>query len=514
MKNNILLYIIFALALLVRFYDFSKSVYFGYDEARDAIVSQAIYKQADFKIVGPAANGVTGLNHGVLHWYLIGVIYLVGFGNPFFASGIFRIINAIAVFPVFWISNKLFNRRVAYLASLFFAVSFEATQYALYFGNPSLAIFSWIIIFIGASLIYKSKNKFWGLPLMAIGVSTGVQFELFLVTLFPLSLIILFILRRYLNKITFKSWAIAIILGLSIVSTYIIGELKNNFRSINILLNFDSLSTIANNNLKWSIYVNRWMLMLHDNFAPLDTKLLYILALGVLFLLITKSFQKKVEYQLILLWILGGLILTFIGSYNSYYVNVGIGTGLIISIAIFINKVFELNKYLAIFLVIISLFGNLYRIKNQNKNGLIEDIKTQQFMSLKDEIDVINKIYSLANNRPFTLRITSMPYRVQTVWAYLFNQFGLPVYGYLPYLETGNVLGFEGYLPQPKSGTTCSRFLLKEPNGGIPKVLFIEDEVEEESFSSIIETYKIGHFVIQNRLSKDKKCLSNNFPSL
>ncbi len=175
--------LIFILALFLRFYGFTGNVYFGFDEARDAFVSQAIYTQGDWKIIGPPANA-PGLNHGVLHWYLMGILYIVGLGNPFFVAAVFRIINALAIFPIFWITDKLFGKRAAYIASAIFAVSFEATQYSMYYGNPSLAIFSWISLFAGAVVIYKNKNKFWGLPLMALGIASGAQLELFLVTLY------------------------------------------------------------------------------------------------------------------------------------------------------------------------------------------------------------------------------------------------------------------------------------------------------------------------------------------
>ncbi len=513
MKRNLYLLGIFVLAIVVRFYSFKESVYFGFDEARDAFVSQAIYHDADLKIIGPAASGITGLNHGVLHWYLIGIFYLFAQGNPFIVAIIYRVLNALAVFAIYWIASRLYSKRVGYIASLIFAVSFEATQYSIYFGNPSLAIWSWIVLFMGAVIILKSKNKFWGLPLMAIGVATGAQFELFLVSLFPLSIIILGFLIKELKNIGYKSWITAFILGIGIVSTYILAEFKNGFNSVRIILELATSPYNAESiDPKWFTYIQRWILMVHDNFSPLEPRFLWLLSVVLICFLFYQAI-KKIEYRLILMWMFGGVILTLMGSYNVYYVNVGIGTGVIIGLSILVDRVFNLNRYIGIFIIILVVAGNVDRIKTQNKEGLIEGIKTQQYMQLSDEVKVINNMYSWAENKSFTVRVTSMPYKIQTVWAYLFQQFGFPVYGYLPYYETGNVLGYPGFLPQPSNGTTCIRYLLREPHGGIPKILFENDENEENLFSTVERTVQIGKFYLEKRISKDKICYEDNFPT-
>lgn len=505
------LILIFSVALLLRLYQFGVNDYFGFDEARDAYISQAIYTQGDFKITGPAANGVTGLNHGVLHWYLIGALYLAGFGSPLFVAGIFRLLNALAIFPIFFLTNKLFGRRTAYLTSIFFAFSFEASQYALYYGNPSLAVWSWIAVFGGAVIIYKDKNKFWGLPLMAIGVASGAQLELPLITLLPLSIFILTILKKELGKVSLKSWALAFVCGTAIISPYILSEIKNGFRSFSIVWQVATNGYQGSNESRWVLYGQRWLLMLHDNFWPVSTSILTLFAVALICFWITQA-RRKVEYRLLLIWIFGGLLIFALGTYNAYYINVGIGTGVIVGISTFLDRLWERNKALTIIFIFGALLGNWSQIKTRNLDGLSEDIKTQQFMFLSDEVKVINEMYSGADHKTFTVRVTSMPYKIQTVWAYLFHQYGSKRYGYLPYYETGNALGYPGYLPAPNNGSTCVRFLLREPYGGIPQSLINGDIEEENFFSKVVESKEIGHFHLEKRLSKAKDCLTKNFP--
>ncbi len=505
--------LIFLLAVCIRFYNFKENTYFGFDEARDAYISRAIYEHGDWKLIGPPANGVTGLNHGVLHWYIVGILYLVGGGSPYLVSLVYRFLNGLAVFPIFWIADRLFGRRAAYLATLLFAFSFEATQYGMYVGNPSLAVFSWIGLFAGAVIIYKFKNKFWGLPLMAIGIASGAQFELFLVSLVLVGLLILILLRQEIRKIKVRSWLLSLVLGVSIISPYIFGELKNGFRSFKIIFSLAiSGHNVAGNESRWFVFAKRWILIWYDNFLPWNNKGLWFLAIAISIYWLFQA-RKKMEYRLILTWIFGGVFVFMLGTYNAYFINVGIGTGLIIALGAFLDNLFDKNRYLVSALVVIALAGNWSQTFRRNSEGLNEDIKAQQFMLLSDEIRVVNRMYAWANKRSFTIRVTSMPYNIQTVWSYLFDQYGKPYFGYLPYYETGNALGYPGYLPQPKSGTTCVRFYLREPIGGIPMNLVKQDIESENYFSKVEETVNIGHFYLEKRRSLDKGCFENNFPN-
>lgn len=500
---------IFGLALVVRFLWFFDSTYFGFDEARDAFISQAIYKDLDFKLMGPPANA-PGLNHGVLHWYILGLVYLIGGGSPFFVSAVFRIANASGMFLVYYLVNKLFGKKEAFLAAFLYAISFEQSQYAMYMGNPSLSILSWMLVFSGAAILFKNKNKFWGLPLMALGVATGAQLELFLVTLLPLSFLALLILRKNLKGLGVKSWLLSVGLGLAIVSPYIVSEIKYKFQGLNAALGLvqKGYNVIGDTETKWSVYFKRFILMFHDNVTPLPNEVLKVVAISLIAFLVVKAF-KHIQYRLVLLWIFGGLFVVLFGAYNAYYVNVGIGTGILIGSSLFFTWIERKSRAVMIVFLMFVVAGNLSLIVKNNRTGLIEDIKTQQFMNLPDEIRVIDEMYQRANGEGFTVRATSMPYRIQAVWAYVFGQYGQNKYSYLPYWEVGPVLGYPGNLPVPQNGSTCIRYLLQEPTGGIPIVLTEFDLKEENKFSTVKESVEIGHFVIQVRQSVDAICHRN-----
>ncbi|MBS3118175.1 hypothetical protein J4417_00650, partial [Candidatus Woesearchaeota archaeon] len=67
-KILLLLFIIFVLALTLRFLYFPNNIYFGFDQARDAFASLEIVF-GEFRVVGPPTS-VDGWFHGPLYYYL------------------------------------------------------------------------------------------------------------------------------------------------------------------------------------------------------------------------------------------------------------------------------------------------------------------------------------------------------------------------------------------------------------------------------------------------------------
>ncbi len=511
-KGQIVLIFIFVAALITRFIFFFDSTYFGFDEARDAFTSQAIYLNHDLKLIGPPANA-PGLFHGPMFWYLLGPIYLIGHGSPYFASMIFRIINSLGVLLIFIIVKKLFNQKTALIAAAIFAFSFEESQYAMYVGHPSLVIFAWMAVFGGAVILLKNSKSFWGLPLLLGGAAMGAQLEFPFFILLPTSWLLVILLRKQLPKVKLKSWMVAIFAVCLFLSTYLVAELKYNFRSLKTVIKLveGGYSVIDKGESKYELFFKQFLRLFHDNVFPLSGIWLILLVLLIILGLIV-SFKKDKSLGLVLIWIFGGLWLLPLGAYNAYYINVGIGVGIIIGTAYLVNKLWNFNKYLGIFILLLILSGNFWQIINNNKNGLIVDIKAQTYMRLPDEIKIVKETYNQSQDNGFTVRATSMPYGIPTVWAYLYQTYGQKQYGYLPYWQTGSVIGFPGNLPSPKDGSTCHRFLIQEPVRGIPDSLIKGDITEENYFSKVVDQQNINHFVLQVRQSTDSTC-HNNKPS-
>lgn len=508
MKVRWVLVIIFFLAVLIRSIWFTDSVYFGFDEARDAYISQSIYKNFDIKLIGPPANA-PNLFHGPFYWYLIGPIHLLSGGDPYLLSIVFRFLNALGVFLVFIIARLYFGNGVGVISALLYAFSFEQNQYAFYTIHPSLTIFSWMFLFWGAGILlrYKKDKNFLGLPLILGGASLAVQFELLMVHAIGAAFAVLILLRRKLEIISRNSLILAVSFSALFLGTYLIRELKYGFVGVqSALMLFNSgYSVMETGDNRVTFYLKKFLLILHDNILPVEGLWLYFFSIILLLPLFIHA-RKNIAVQLILIWIFAGILLLPLGGYNAYYVNAGLGVGLIIGSGFVLNKLYQKARILGVIVLGAVLIGNFLRVYDQNKNSLIVDLKPQPFMKLSDELKLIDKMYSYSNNQGFTIRVTGIPYRVQTVWAYLLENMTLKKWGYLPYLETGLVEGFPGKLPVPKNGSTCARFLIREPIRGIPQNLIDQDIKEENLFSDLVKEETIGHFTLQTRKSKDPNC--------
>ncbi len=505
------LLLIFLLALIVRFYAFQESIIFSFDEARDAFISTAIYTQKDLKLIGPPATGNIGLFHGPLYWYFLGPLYLAFRGSPEAVSACFRLLNAFGVFPIFIIASSLFTPFTGLLAALLYAVSYEQSQYAIYVGNPALGVLTTLMIFLGAVLIYKKKSKInFALPLMFVGAAVAAQLNLMFFYFYFTVVVLLLIFRKNLSLISLRSRIIAIILSFSVLSTYILAELKYSFRTVKLAISlvFSDYNIISSGWSKYQIFFNKFLMMYHDNlFGFTENKIiLTVVAFTFTTWMIYKG-TKDNRFRILLLWMFSWIFLMLLGGHMAYYTNVGNSLGIIIAASVLLSS---LKKYCSgLFfglIIVIIVAGNFFVISRQSPQGLISDLKPQPGMKLADEKRLMDIMYQKAEGRGFTVRLTGIPYKIQTLWAYLFRYYGLKKYDYLPYWETGNTLGFPGTLPPPKTGTTCLRFLVREPMRGIPVKLVDSDVEEENLFSDITNRQEIGGFVIESRKALSHDC--------
>jgi len=155
--NYIFLLGIFILTFVLRVLYLPKnSLTFGYDQARDAIVSQQILK-GDLKIQGPPAS-TPGLYHGVFYYYLLAPAYLIGHGSPVIVAYWIAFLNSLTVFIVFYLGYLLTKKTwVGFSASFLFAISFEATQYATWLSNPTIGIWTVPLIYLVYGCGYQIK---------------------------------------------------------------------------------------------------------------------------------------------------------------------------------------------------------------------------------------------------------------------------------------------------------------------------------------------------------------------
>src|SRR3989344_1900646 len=432
-KTKITFGVIILLALLLRLLFFD-SITFFYDQARDAVTSMEIWQGDPLKIIGPRSD-FEGLYHGSFYWYLISPFYYLGNGNVFLVKFILILINLINIFVIYDLAKILFkNKRIAFLSAFFFAVSFEAVQYARWLSNPAPAILTITLSFW--SLYKLSEGKKWAFITLLISWGLSVQLQLFLIYQLPLLIFLWFLLKgKKLPKLYFKHSLIGGIALLTTLSTYIVSELKFNFQGTKALAKFFSSQAVQQNAL-WELiknypkdlvqlfYLNIWAI----NYIVAGLAALLTLT-ATIFLIRNGKKQKQLIFLLV--WMLSPILILFISGPDAHYITIGAAIPLIILSAYLINK-FVKNKYLLAGLILVISIGNIDKIITHNPHG--ETLfSIQDGMTIKDELKVIDWIYQEADNKPYKLNTITYPMFLNTTWAHLFNWYGKSKYSYLPF---------------------------------------------------------------------------------
>lgn len=508
-KIGLILSAIFLFGLIVRFLYFPKDIYFGFDQARDAYVAKEILS-GHMKLIGPPTT-FEGLRHGVLYYYLYAPFYWIGNGDPTLAATFLRVVNAFGTILIFVLATILFNKYVGLISAFLYAISFEQTQFALYFNHPSFAVISILLMFLGLSIFIFAKKDF-GLIISLFGLGLSIQFEFLLTYLTVTFIAIYLIFRKLIPRISFKTSLFGFMAIFLTLLTFIIAEIKFSFRSTNSV--YQLLFEGSQKSLYKIIpmYLFEMGQVIKFNLIGIDQLKLFtaLILFGSFLLLLFARVKKQIIFLGI--WFFSVIVIYFVsggGELNvdivQYHPNVGISVSLIIFVSYLVFVIGKKTHYL-ITLVIIVLISltNFSLIQKINPFGSMPEINAQSFMLLSDEKKVLDYIYQNSEPKQFAVKAISMPFYVNTTWSYLFEWYGLQKYGYLPIWNGKNALGFPGNLEvvDAQDKAPDLRYLIIEPVRGIPTYL-IDDYLKEENyFTDIDKEVKIGKFQVQVRHKK------------
>lgn len=509
-RNNLktTLLFIFFIALITRLLYFPQNVYFGFDQARDAFESIVIYN-GDLKIIGPS-TAKEGLFHGPLYWYMIGPFYLAGGGNPSWPAGFLLILNSLGVFLIFLVASSLFNKYVGTIAALLYAFSFEQTQYAMYFGNPGPAVITILVFYLGLSKFLFQK-KWWGIPLALFGLGLSVQFEFFLIYLGAIFVLVILVFgRRNLLSFVknFKYLLVSLISFLVPTITFWLAEIKFGLRSLKILLGTTGAGGLSILDKSLKVYFDRLVLQMHDNIFSFGFSIQRPILFFLLGFLVWNIFRKEKDFRqnlFLLIWVLSSGFLLVFGTPSLYYSNIGISAGFIVLASYVIYLIIKKKLFLGILALALVLASNLSLITIQNPKGIISDIYVQEGMLLSSEKAIIDLIYRGAGGKPVVVSALTMPLKINTTWAYLFNWYGKEKYGYLPYWAGEAAPGYPGSLPAWQSQEKdYAMFSIIEPVRGVRGAFVDQFLKEQEQYGGVIYERRLGsssqtQLVVQKR---------------
>lgn len=504
---KVLLSTIFLLSMILRFLYFPENIYFGFDQARDAYEALDIIN-GDLKIIGPTTSFV-GLNHGVLYYYILAPLYFLGNSSPEFVAAALRILNASGVFLIFYLSSLLFSRRVGLLASLLYAISFEQTQFSIYMGNPSLAVLSIMLMYLGLALVIFARKNI-GLPLAFLGLGFSMQFQFALLYLgLPFLLILIFFYKHFL-KLSIKIYLLSVAALLFSFSTFIVAQFKFNFNTIHALLSLSNFNPDKNLFTILNTYIYMLSRMLSFNLVDhllLKSVLGTVLVLALTFTVWKSQFRKQILFLCIWFFAIFATFAVHGGVKDLerdvplYYTNIGVSVSLLIFIAFLIDKISLKRKFILIPILVFLIYSNFSMIGKLNPKGTISEINVQQGMLLSNQKKVLDFIYQESGDSQFAVKAITMPFDINTTWSYLFEWYGKDKYEYMPIWGGKNALGYHGNLEveEAQDKLPAVRYVIIEPVRGIRQGLIDTFLTEEGYFTKLISERKIGQFVVQKR---------------
>lgn len=506
MKNKIpfLLIAIFFLAYVLRvLYLPQGAVSFYYDQARDAFIVDQLLS-GDIKVQGPPSS-TPGLFHGVFYYYAIAPGYLLGQGSPIAAAYWMAFLNTLAVFVVFYLTLRLTKDKLAaYISAFLFAISFEASQYATWLSNPTLAVLTLPLGYLGLWLWLKEKDK-WGPYIAALGFGLSIQAEVFLAYhAIPFALW-LFVKRKEIKRHDFVTFLAVLFVSLS---SMLVAQLKFGAGTLGGVANLLTAQDVVLRSKSLGDFIILYLNQLGNTFSnavfPSNPGWggAFVLILLIISLKTWMERGKKdpVDWEpFIASYILAHLPVVSFGGVSTPFLTVGIGVAAAMLVGIVLSRFWKKNKFVVLAVLVILSLSNLSAILTKNKDGQTA-LVIQKDLILKNELKAIDYTYQEAAGEDFTINTTTNPLWVNTTWSYLYNWYGVNKYGYLPHWTGRDQVGrFGNNLPASEEISTI-HFYIIEPPEVIPGK-FLEDAfAAEQARSEIVEVKKFGDIEVQKRI--------------
>ena len=504
--SKFLLIIIFVVALVFRWWHLpARAITFGFDQGRDAYVAQEI-TSGDLKILGPSVSGVPNFYHGVLYYYVIAPAYFFGHGNPIVVAYWLSFLNALVVFAIYFLTKKMTGKALpALLASLIFAVSFEATQYATWLSNPAMGVWFVPLIYVSLYLWLKEKKNLY-LATLGLAYGLSIQSDISLAYhLVPIG----FWLWYGRKEIERRQILVAALAFLTAVSTLLLVEVRFGFKALEGIKHLLTSQQINDPKIllgDYAIaYANRMGNIFAHNLFPFISAFGGLLGFGILARYIfnlKKVYKDSLEIKVLLTWILSYLVAASVAGSNIPHIGVGIGVGFIILTSVFIWETYKKNRAIALGILSLILIVNGAKVVSENIKGqTIFAIQTD--MTLSNELKVIDYTYQHAKGKPFSINSLTSPLFINTTWSYLYNWYGVKTYGYLPSWSGKSQVGSLGDNLTKADGQETTHFYIVEDMEGIPSIYLTYGLGEEDAHSTLIGETTFGKLKVQERRPKN-----------
>jgi 4-amino-4-deoxy-L-arabinose transferase-like glycosyltransferase len=236
---QLLLFLILVAAAFLRLFNLEDSLMFQADQGRDAIVVAKIFKEMDPVFIGPVTS-IGNMYLGPFYYYFMLPFLMISYPSPVGPAYGVAVLGILTVFLVFKITKKLFDKKTALIAALFFALSSTVIEYSRFSWNPNIAPFFGLLMFYFTYLAWKKDSKYW----LLVSLSFSLLIQLHYVALLSLGgagiILLLQIFEQFKakkrNKAKNKKLIIHVLLSILIflisLTPLMLFDLKHDFRNI------------------------------------------------------------------------------------------------------------------------------------------------------------------------------------------------------------------------------------------------------------------------------------------
>jgi hypothetical protein len=234
MKNYLILFSIFFVAFVIRFYNFSDRFTFGPEQARSLMVSSN-YIQDKPSLLGQEYFRSNSFGHklytsAIFNYSLVPLLLVTNY-DPFLLTIYFGLLNIFTGIVIYLLTKKMISNEAAYGATILFLFNSYMIYHSMFIWVlnylPLLGILNLYLLWKLKNKNYKSADIFW------IGIISGIGFGLEYLYILAVLISLYIVIKYTKNKI---NSILILILG-SVVGdfTQVLFDLRHNFYHLSSL---------------------------------------------------------------------------------------------------------------------------------------------------------------------------------------------------------------------------------------------------------------------------------------
>lgn len=430
-KKTFLIFALFLLALIIRFYPISKNLFFGPETGKDFLEIKNIAVNHKLTLIG-AKTDIDGIFHGPFYYYLQTIPFILSNGNPV-ASSFFNIflISLNAIF-LFYLGKKIFSEKVALISAFLFAFSPRSVEYSRWLSAQPLSPLFSLFLFFSLYQVYRGSSKY----IYFIALISGILIHLQLLHLYftiPI-IIICFVWGKI--KISLKQIVLSLIIFALSLSNFLLFDLRHNFliskNVFLVLLGKKGFIAPLGTSIR-ETFVNLIKETTSYLFHNL-TFLTHILFFLIVIFLLKKIIRKKFGVcHLLLIFLFEPIVYLALSRHSILpHFFIFISPFIFLLTAVIIEKIFEKSKIAALIVLFLIIINNLLVVSKLEPWGI----------TIGAQKKVLDIVYADAKGEPFRYEAFTVPYFWKDGWQYMFAWYGKKKYGYIPSEKGDNKVYF------------------------------------------------------------------------